>query len=105
MVRARFAILAVIASLGLLSGCSSLSRMNPFHRHHDPCPCEGSHYDGDGSISTDGPILGDVTDGPVAPAPGIPPGVSTIPPGQVPPLGPPPRLFAQPQTAPATPNP
>jgi hypothetical protein len=106
MVRAHFAVLAVAAGLGLLSGCSSLSRLSPFHRHLDSCPCEGSMYDGDGSVSTDGPNLGDFAAAPIAPPPVAPPGaVSTVPPGQVPPLGPPPRLFAQPQTAPATPNP
>ena len=112
MVRTRFAALAVAAGLGLLGGCSSLSRMNPFHRHPDGCPCEGTMYDGEvGSpLTTDGPVLGDV---PAEPVPVIPPGgvptippgsVSTIPQGQVPSLGPVPRLFAQPQPAPQTPE-
>jgi hypothetical protein len=106
MVRTRFAALAVAAGLGLLSGCSSLSRMNPFHRHPDGCPCEGAMYDGDGPIGADGPNLDDFPAGPVAPGPVISPGtIPTVPQSQVPPLGPPPRLFAQPQTAPATPNP
>src|SRR5262245_767720 len=78
MVRARFAALAVAAGLGLLSGCSSLSRMNPFHRHPDACPCEGAPCDGDGHLGTDGPVLDDFPGGPVPP---VPPGPVVSPGG------------------------
>ena len=105
MVRARLATVAVAAGLGLLGGCSSLARLNPFGRHGETCPCDMGDFGVDGAVPTEGPILEGL---PPAAVPAPPPGaVNGVPPpgavNGVPPLAPPPnRVVPQPQ-APTTP--
>jgi hypothetical protein len=109
MLRARWATLAVAAGLGL-TGCSSLSNLNPFRHRHASCPCEGGPCEAAGSLASEGPLLGD--DGPAVLPPTGPvvvppagPGLLAAPPGTttpVPNLAPTPRLVPQ-ATAPTMP--
>lgn len=108
MVRARLAHWAVMVGLGLATGCaSSWSPHSLFSRlpgtHEGVCG-DGACCAGDGSVSPEGPILGET--GPVVVPPGINGAPAPVPPSIVPPLATPPgRLVPQPQPQQATPMP
>ena len=92
MFRARWATVALAAGLGL-TGCSSLSNLNPFGHRHAVCPCEGGPCEAGGSVLGDGPLLG--ADGPAV----LPPTGPVV----VPPAGPGP-LVVPPTSTTALPN-
>jgi hypothetical protein len=95
----RLATLAVAASLGLLTGCCSLSECSWFHRSRSAaCPeCDG--FDGGIGPAVDGPVVEEA--GPTA---GPPVPVAPAPREVMPPLeAPPPRLAPQAQPSPYTP--
>ena len=101
MVRTRLALLAVLAALGLVSGCANTSGSSlwnrithPFRRNTDACEITGIPVG-------EGPILEDCPPG--AAPPGIPllGGTSALTPqATVPPLAPTPRLAPTPNSQP-----
>jgi hypothetical protein len=89
MVRARWAVLALAA--GCFVGCSTLSNHPLFHKRCDTCTSEGCC----GDIGSDGVVMNQ--GGPLM----IPPTTrDAVPPANVPPLAPPPRLVPQQQSQP-----
>jgi hypothetical protein len=99
MVRARLAVLTLASALGFVSGCMNLPHCPLFGRHCEVVAPEAC-CDAEGSVVSDGPILGDPGSIPVVPpGPGAVVGPPAPPNGTMPPA-PPGRLVPQPQSTP-----